>query len=328
MAEDYARDKDFNRFLGLEVNGFLLEQIEELQEGLLQVCFMRAGRHKIDNMPPRPLVLANMNPTLLWPKKRIYDPWAKSELPPDWLYLSAKIYDNPVLANDESYMHNVTAHLDDLTHKRMIEGDWTAFAVKNAFLYNFNLDKHMIRSFDPNRHLPLLATFDFNVEPMTAKIGQRLSMMRAGYFYEIEISPGSTEQVCDHIITQFPTYLGNIEVTGDASGRGRTSITMGNLNHYRVIKDKLKLHDNQLLVPGVNLAHKDSRVLCNSVLQHAEFFLTENCEQTKADFLNAQVDEFGELIKTKEQGRHHFDNGRYGIHAWFQDFLTNPGKYH
>ena len=32
MAEDYANDKDFDRFKGLEVNGFLLEQIEELQD--------------------------------------------------------------------------------------------------------------------------------------------------------------------------------------------------------------------------------------------------------------------------------------------------------
>ena len=36
MTEDYANDKDFDRFKGLEVNGFLLEQIEELQEGLLE----------------------------------------------------------------------------------------------------------------------------------------------------------------------------------------------------------------------------------------------------------------------------------------------------
>lgn len=328
MAEDYVRDKDFNRFLGLEVNGFLLEQIEELQEDLLKVCFMRAGRHKIDKMPPRPLVICNMNPTLLWPKKRIYDPWSKGLLPADWFYLPAKIYDNPVLAQDQSYMHNVTAHLDDLTRARMIDGDWTAFAVENAFLYNFKREKHVIKSYEPNRHLPLLSTWDFNVEPMTAKIGQRVNQMKAGFFKEYELSPGSTEEVCDKIIADFPRYIGNIEITGDASGRGRTAITQGNLNHYRVIRDKFHASDKQLLVPGSNLAHKDSRVLCNSVLQHAEFFMTENCELSIADCFNAQVDEFGEIKKTKDQGRHHFDNTRYGIHAWYADFIKHPDRYH
>jgi hypothetical protein len=33
MAEDYDNDKDFDRFKGLEVNGFLLEQIEVLDVG-------------------------------------------------------------------------------------------------------------------------------------------------------------------------------------------------------------------------------------------------------------------------------------------------------
>lgn len=328
MAEDYARDKDFNRFLGLEVNGFLLEQIEELQEGLLQVCFMRAGRHKIDKMPPRPLVLCNMNPTLLWPKKRIYDPWTKNKLPADWFYLPAKIYDNPVLATDTSYMHNVTVHLDDLTKQRMIDGDWTAFAVSNQYLYKFSHQKHVIPSFSPSRHLPIMTMWDFNVEPLTCKIGQKVDLMTGICFKEIQLSPGSTEEVCNLILSEFKDYRLNTQVTGDASGWGRTSMTQGNLNHYRLIKDKLKVSDRDLLVPSHNLNHKDSRVLCNSVLQHAKFAITENCTETIADCFNAQVDEFGDLIKTKEQGRHHFDNTRYGIHAWYPDFITNPGKYH
>src|SRR6478736_3170364 len=129
MAENYEQDKEFHRFRGLEVNGFLLEQIEELQEGLLSICFIRAGRNKIDKMPPRPLILANVNPTLLWPKKRVYEPWSKGKLPPDWFYLPAKIYDNKTLAEDEHYMHNVTAHLDDISRRQKIDGDWDAFAI-------------------------------------------------------------------------------------------------------------------------------------------------------------------------------------------------------
>jgi hypothetical protein len=325
MAEDWEHDKDFDRFKGLEVNGFLLEQIEELQEGLLKICFIRAGRHLIDKMP-RPMILANVNPTLAWPKEQIYDRYTNDTLPEDWYYEPAKISDNPALFNDTIYMHNVTAHLDPLTKARMIDGDWSAFAVDKPYFYNFSLGKHVIKQseFTPNKHLPIVVSFDFNVEPMTAIVAQQFKGETV-IFDEFEIKTGSTEEMCELIKVK---YMGwEIDVTGDATGRNRTSVTRGNLNHYRVIKDGLELTDRNLIVPRQNMAHKDSRVLCCSVLQHAEFFITENCKKTINDCIYAQVDEKGELIKTKDQGRHFFDNARYIIHAYFKDFIKHPDRY-
>lgn len=327
LAEDFKNDKDFDRFKGLEVNGFLLEQIEELQENLLKMCFVRAGRWMIDKMPPRPLILANVNPTLTWPKQKIFERWSKGTLPEDWFYEPAKISDNPVLFNDVNYMHNVTAHLDDVTKRRLIDGDWSAFAVDKPYLYKFSLDKHVKPAYKPNIHLPILVSFDFNVEPMTALISQKVDQMTGYIFDEIEMKTGSTEEICDIVKAKYKDWYFNMHVTGDATGRNRQAVTEGNLNHYRVIKDKLDLKDIDLLVPKQNPAHKDSRVLGNSVLQHANFYITENCEKTISDCVNAQVNEFGELIKTKEQGRHFFDNYRYIYHSFYPEFITNPDKY-
>lgn len=327
MAENFEQDKEFNRFKGLEVNGFLLEQIEELQEELLNICFIRAGRNKIDKMPPRPIILANVNPTLLWPKKRIYEPWSKGKLPPDWFYLPAKIYDNKTLAEDEHYMHNVTAHLDDISRRQKIDGDWDAFAIDKPYLYKFDIKKHVIESYKPNIHLPILISFDFNVEPMTAIVGQQIDDLTAYIFDEFEIETGSTEEMCELIKAKYKDWRMNMDVTGDATGRNRTSVTRGNLNHYRVIKDELELSDNEIRVPSVNMAHKDSRVLCNSILQHADVFITANCEKVIRDCTYAQVDEFGELIKTKDEGRHFFDETRYFWHTIFPDFIKAPEKY-
>lgn len=327
MAEDFKNDKDFDRFKGLEVNGFLLEQVEELQESLLAVCFVRAGRWLIDKMPPRPIILANVNPTLLWPKGKIFDRWNKNTLPDDWFYEPAKISDNPILFNDKAYMHNVTAHLDDITRRRLIEGDWTAFAIDKPYLYKFAIDKHVKPSYKPNLHLPALTSFDFNVEPMTALIGQKTDEMTGHIFDEFEIRTGSTEEMCDLILSEYKDWYLNTQVTGDATGRNRQAVTQGNLNHYRVIKDRFDLADRDLLVPKANPSHKDSRVLGNSVLQHANFFITENCEKTIMDCVYAQVDEFGELVKTKDKGMHFFDNYRYVYHAFYKDFIKRPEKY-
>lgn len=327
MAEDFKNDKDFDRFKGLEVNGFLLEQVEELQEALLAVCFVRAGRWLIDKMPPRPLILANVNPTLLWPKAKIFDRWTKNTLPDDWFYEPAKISDNPTLFSDKAYMHNVTAHLDDITRRRLIEGDWTAFAIDKPYLYKFAMDKHVKPPYTPNRHLPILSSFDFNVEPMTALVGQKLDLMTGYVFDEFEIRTGSTEEMCDLMLPAYKDWYLNWQVTGDATGRNRQAVTQGNLNHYRVIKDRFDLADMDLLVPKQNPAHKDSRVLGNSVLQHANYFITENCQKTIMDCVYAQVDEFGELVKTKDKGMHFFDNYRYMYHAFYPDFIRKPEKY-
>jgi hypothetical protein len=122
-------------------------------------------------------------------------------------------------------------------------------------------------------------------------------------------------------------WSGNIDVTGDATGRNREKVKRGNINAYRQIKDDLNLSDYNLKVPKSNMAHKDSRQLCNSVLTHADFLITENCVQTIADVASASVNDQGELIKDKQNGLHFFDNYRYTIHEYYSDFITNPNKY-
>lgn len=328
LAEDYQNDKDFDRFKGLEVNGFLLEQIEELHEDLLKVCFVRAGRWMIEKMPPKPLIIANVNPTLLWPKQKIFDRWTKGLLPSDWFYEPAKISDNPVLFNDEAYMHNVTAHLDDLTRRRLIDGDWTAFANEKAFLYNFSLQKHIIPEYIPNPHLPILVSFDFNVEPMTALVGQRLNLMECFIFDELEIKTGSTEEMAHKVREKYQGWLYNMQITGDATGRAREKARRGNITQYQVIKEILELADNDILVPHSNKAHTDSRQLCNSILQHSGFRMTQACDKTTMDCVYMKVDEFGDLIKDKANPNHWGDNFRYMLHCFYPDFITNAAKYH
>jgi hypothetical protein len=209
----------------------------------------------------------------------------------------------------------------------MIDGDWTAFAVDKPYFYNFTLGKHVIPSYEPNPHLPILVSFDFNVEPMTSLITQSVSMMDSVTFDEIEIKTGSVEEMCQQVKAKYPRWIGNIVVTGDATGRAREKVRMGNITSYKLIRQELGLKDRDLQVPNVNPAHKDSRQLCASILFHSGWRITENCKQTIADCVNASVDEDGELVKTKGQGRHFFDNCRYTLHALYPDFISNPYRY-
>lgn len=245
---------------------------------------------------------------------------------PDWAFFKFTTYDNPFI--DPAEVDQAKGQLDDLTFRQEYLAE-DVDANDRPYLYAFNEKVHVIpaASFIPNPHLPILFSYDFNKEPMTALVAQQVDMHTAVVFDEVELNNGSTPEITEILKAKYIKWFGNTDVTGDATGRNRSALTVGNLNHYRVIKETLDLLDRNLIVPKQNMAHRDSRVLCNSVLQNAKFRITDNCQKTILDCVYASVDEEGELVKTQDQGRHFFDNVRYVIHAFYPDFIKSPKKY-
>jgi Terminase-like family. len=242
----------------------------------------------------------------------------------NWAFFHYTTYDNPHIDPDE--VEEAKKQLDEINFLQEYMAEYVD-ANDRPFLYKFNAKVHVIDAYKPNPHLPILISFDFNKDPMTALIGQQVNLHTAYAFAEINLPEGSTPEVCDMILVDYPQWDGQMDVTGDATGRNRSALTVGNLNHYRIIKDKLRLKDLNLKIPPVNPAHSDSRVLCNSVLQNANFYITKNCKKTIRDAEMAYVDVSGELVKTQVEGLHHFDTLRYLIHAFYPDFIKNPNKY-
>lgn len=240
--------------------------------------------------------------------------------------LSMTGYDNPFIAHDE--LDIIANSLDDETKDQEIFGKFVDLTEKK-FLYAFKESKHVIpeHSFRPNQNLPITISFDFNVEPMTATVSQQLDLWKSVMFDEVKIKVGSTEEMCEMLKSKYIVWLYNIEICGDATGRNREKVKRGNINAYRQIKDDLELNDEDIKVPNSNPHHKDSRQLCNSVLQNADFFITDNCKQVISDITGANVDDKGELIKTSTQGLHFFDNVRYTIHKCYKDFIRHPEQY-
>jgi hypothetical protein len=242
----------------------------------------------------------------------------------NWAFFHFTTYDNPHIDKDE--IEEAKKQLDDINFKQEYMAEYVD-ANDRPFLYKFNDKVHVIEEYKPNPHLPILISFDFNKDPMTALVGQQVDLWTAYAFAEINLPEGSTPEVCDLILAEYVKWLHNIDVTGDATGRNRSALTVGNLNHYRIIKDKLSLDDDNLKMPKTNPAHSDSRVLCNSVLQNADFYITKNCKRTIKDAQAAYVDASGELVKTQVEGLHHFDTLRYMIHAFYPDFVRHPERY-
>lgn len=247
----------------------------------------------------------------------------------NWAFFHYTSFDNCTDVGgylERSEIEEARLQLDEITFRQEYLAEYVD-ANDRPFLYAFDEKKHVIKEYKPNPHLPLLFVWDFNKSPMTCLVAQQVDLWTVYGFAEIVMNDGSTPEVCERIQADYPNWQYNIEVTGDATGRNRSALTKGNLNHYRIMKEMLHLTDDQIRVPSQNLALSDSRVLCNSVLKNAKFYLTEACKTVIKDFQMAMVDDLGDLIKNPTYPCHSLDVGRYLIAETYKDFIKRPEKY-
>ena len=120
FAENYDNDKDLNRFRGLEVNGFGIDEINEVQEQTLYKCIERAGSWQGSKGCPIK-ILATCNPSNNWVKDKIYDKWEKGTLPINWAYVPSKITDNPHISQE--YIDSLKS-MPEHEYEVFVNGNW------------------------------------------------------------------------------------------------------------------------------------------------------------------------------------------------------------
>jgi hypothetical protein len=310
-GENINDDPELQWMDGLEVNGFLLEQAEELSAKTYDKCKLRAGRNVINPMPPIKILLT-LNPSQSWPRELIYKPYIEDKLKPPYCYVPALISDNPHLP--EEYVEGLK-YLDSITYRRFVEGDWSAFAVNNPYAYAFSAEKHL-HAVELDKTKPVRLSFDFNVDPITCVVGQDMNIIR-----EFRLKNSDIYELCDRINVTYPGAL--FIVTGDATGHNRAALAKGNINYYTVIKQKLRLSDGQMKQPGVNPSHQDARVLLNSILQNGAIKINpELCPFLISDLQTVEVDDNGEMNKKKDASKTHLlDACIYYFNTFYHHFL-------
>jgi len=174
FAEGYERDKEFNRWNGLEVNFIMLEQVEELQLMALEKSLERAGSYVIPNAEqPKPMIVMTVNPTKSWVKEMIYDRYMDGTLPETWKYVPASITDNPNIP--QSFIDGLQElkRLNPVKYARFVEGDWDVQDIVEGAFYKLFDYESIVGSHKYDNHHPLHISFDFNVNPyMTMTIYQ------------------------------------------------------------------------------------------------------------------------------------------------------------
>jgi hypothetical protein len=138
FPESLQQDPDYNRWRGLEVNGFGLEEANELAEATKNKAIERAGSWIIppdaDGTPadqPPPLRLYTFNPCDNWPRTFFYEPYVSSTLPDGRYFLPATIADNPYAT--EEYKESLK-DLPDIEYNRFVLGDWSRITIPNQLI--------------------------------------------------------------------------------------------------------------------------------------------------------------------------------------------------
>lgn len=334
FSENYNADPSGNRFLGLETNFILLEQMEELQFSTLQMCMQRVASWRMAKEAPG-LILGTFNPTFGWVKEHVYDAWKKDPSACPFIYTPALPTDNKT-NTDEQFAQ--WANLDPVTYARMIGGEWE-IDLKGRFMHAFDHNRHVVPEVEYDPEHDLRYSFDFNVDPSCAIVFQT---DRETFFHildEVRVEEGDTPVVCDILKERWRAYEPWEKVTGDASGLNRMSGLRGHLNQFQVIRDELGITDEQFeLATLSNPDIPDSRVFCNSIFaRFPRVRIAQRCKYLIHDLNFVQIKRDAEgRVGIKKTGKlanapmnaesmgHLMDCCRYAMHSTLFQFVTIP----
>jgi hypothetical protein len=330
ISESLQSDKDLNKFLGLETNGVLLEQMEELSEALIKRIIERLGSWYITPMPI-PILMGTVNPTRSWPKQYVYERNLEGLLKANEIYVDALPDDNPFVTAEQ---WENWKNLDDLSYNQMIGGSWDFPADGNLFAYKFNKKYHVLDITKPeneeffkiDKRLPVKLIFDFNVDPITCLVCQNEGMKWGKIIDEYRLRNSDIFELLERVNEDYGQYF--LVVSGDASGRNRTAITRGNKSYVIIIKEFFNLSEQQLHFPKENPSVRNTRVLMNSVFnKHGNFFISSKCMWLIKDLETVKTDDKGEIEKkTSGKGKlltHLLDNCRYFLWNYFKSFINS-----
>lgn len=300
LGENYADDKELNRFKGLECNGFILEEMNELQEVTFNKCIERAGSNIIDDQPP-PLIMGTCNPTNNWVKDKIYDAWEAGTLPENWVYVPSKITDNPYIP--QNYLDNLKT-MTRFEYEVFVEGNWDLqLKIGGEFYKCFELDIH-VKECKYNPLLPLHISFDENVNPYLPVGIYQIDGKKVMQIDEIAgVTPNNTiKAVCNEFKRKYPNHKSGLFVYGDSTSKKQDVKLEKGHNFFTLIIQELTPYRPNLRVgtsnPSVAMRGNFVNTIFELNFEGITFIIDPSCKKSIQDFI--MVKEAADGTKNKE----------------------------
>jgi hypothetical protein len=320
-GENFNKDRELQWLKGLEVNGFLFEEINECAEETFNIAFGRAGRWEC-NPRPRPVIMATCNPADNWIKKRVYDRWENGTLPNNWLYIPSKITDNPYLT--EAYRENLK-NMPRYQYEVFVEGNWNMKLKTGGEFYKcFELDKHVgVCAYDPE--LALHISWDDNVNPY---LPMGIFQIKGKEVYMIDEiageNPNNTiKAVCNEFKRRYPAHSSGLFVYGDATANKEDTKLEKGYNFYRLIMEQLQEYRPTSRVmnhnPSVVMRGNWLNTVLEKELGGVKIMIHVGNNNTTKDFVNLK--EAADGTKSKDMETDTKTKVRYQKYGHFTDLF-------
>jgi hypothetical protein len=330
FTESYTRDKNYSRWRGLEVNGFLLEEIDGLQEDTFYKAIERSGTNHLLPLHPQTgtmnsandlqlcpsVVLATCNPSHGWVKKKFYEPYKSGELNVRWDFVPAKYEDSPL--HTEKDKERLLGSMTRYKYEMFVEGNWDLQErVGSEFYKEFDINRH-VQPLSYNPALPIWLSFDENVHPYFAASVWQVSCKRAMQIDELCMkSPFNTvDGMADEFMRRYPAHATGIFITGDATSNG-DSVANRNIffmfrNRFSKYHPQLKAHTSNPPVHLRGMFINDIFASASYSIAHLsppagqgvnrdgviEIIINDTCKYTILDLQNVKEAADGTKIKT------------------------------
>jgi hypothetical protein len=224
------------------------------------------------------------------------DTWASHQMPTST---------NPFI--DAQEIEDARSLLPQVVFAQEYLAEFTDMKSSNLFIYSFQRDKHIAK--EPavvDKRLPIILSFDFNVNPITCIVAQFDTHYRwIRILGEYRILNSDIYALCERIKSDYDTRT--VWVTGDAAGWARSAATRGHQSMFNIIQTELKLNWSQLKTPRSKPSGyvADKRQLVNALLSRHPDFSFSNCPYLIDDIENVESTDNGQMDKTKDGTKSH-----------------------
>jgi hypothetical protein len=309
MGENYDRDKDLNRFKGLEINGAFVDEVNETQEVTLDKLIERSGSWFHSPGCPSRIILS-CNPTLNWVKKRFYDHFKGDTLPDGVAYLQARIFDNPYIPAD--YLESLK--LLPIHQRRIfVDGEWdVAMKIGNEFLRNFETDTHVKpNSWDVDNIINI--SLDSNVYPYIAVTVWQFVRNGPGWVikqvHELPAAdPINTGSKAGKNVGEWLNKIGykqRVVMFGDKSTKSRNNIDDNKKSFYDlftegIAREGFRIEDKLLKFapPVAGIADFVNAIFAGEV-SGLSYEIGENCKESINDYIDTKTAVDGSMLKKR-----------------------------
>lgn len=174
------RDRDCENYQGQEYDVIFIDEATHFTEFMFNA--FKAINRGVNEFPRRIYLTCNPGGKgHAWVKRLFIDRDFKTgEIPNDYVFIPAKVYDNKVLMEkDPDYVHNLETLSEDL-RRAWLDGDWDVFT--GQYFTEFRRDKHVVEPFTIPEHWRKYIAFDYGLD-MLACYWAAFDEHGKGYIY-------------------------------------------------------------------------------------------------------------------------------------------------